>query len=894
MYIHGHFYNENDERISVLIVTRGDRSKELVIGGEELCFSEDPVETESQVNDTFDHLLLTQARIRLLCRNYIGEFFTSSCRDAIVNIYRGDVCMFAGYIEPMTLSQGYNEYMDEIELTCIDALCALQYSKYRNIGALGVFYSVVKAESAQRRFAVIMNEILDGVTSGIDILGGKSISVLYDGSKALDKDEEERNSIFEDLSINEMLFLGDDEDDVWQQDEVLEEMLKYLNLHIVQDGLTFYIYSWETVKGDKSICWHDLQTDDKTVMERKTVDITSNIAVGTDTKISVGEVYNEIRLTCDVTSIDGLIESPLDDDLLKSPYSNKQKYVTEYSSLGEGKTAEDAFREIIKKETSQGGYEGRYVTDYDGATVTDWWIQVKRNSGWRFTDVGSGDLLSKYCNENKNQQKLADVLSKQIGCCLLSWGKDKRDLTGRDNTMKGSVEMKNYLMVSVNGVDLMKRMTTGGVDEIDKELLKSSPVALYEGSASGGVFSPSDDDTTNYIVISGKISMNPNMYLTDSFANIENDNWTRQTVGYGEDADENRRFYTMRWYDAQTPSSNVTEKEGQEQWLKPMVENRPRRFQYNYSAIGDDGDKISKVGVLACQLIIGDKCVVEVGTEGHVSDLEWHPYHTLEELGGDVDKYYQQSFTIGIDPKIGDYLIGTDYEIQNNISDALNLDTKGTAIRIKRSDHVNGKVTFKILGPVNMIWNDITRRHKTWFRHTSWHENDYALLCFIESVMLEQFEVKIYSDNGLVNNTGDNDIVYISDTDESYVNKKDDIEFKINSALTSEECQMLDVTDGLKMSTPLNVRDGEGLKSIYDVNIGESVKAEQLYVNSYYKEYHAPRLEMTQKIEDKENGIVDLFCHYRHPYMGKTFFVEGISRNLEEGYAEMKLKEINV
>lgn len=59
MYLHGHFYNQKDERIEVHILTKGDRTKEVVIGekGGELSFTGDPVELTSEVNDTFDHLL---------------------------------------------------------------------------------------------------------------------------------------------------------------------------------------------------------------------------------------------------------------------------------------------------------------------------------------------------------------------------------------------------------------------------------------------------------------------------------------------------------------------------------------------------------------------------------------------------------------------------------------------------------------------------------------------------------------------------------------------------------------------------------------------------------------------------------------------------------------------
>lgn len=32
MYLHGHFYNEQEERIEVHILTRGDKSKEVFFG----------------------------------------------------------------------------------------------------------------------------------------------------------------------------------------------------------------------------------------------------------------------------------------------------------------------------------------------------------------------------------------------------------------------------------------------------------------------------------------------------------------------------------------------------------------------------------------------------------------------------------------------------------------------------------------------------------------------------------------------------------------------------------------------------------------------------------------------------------------------------------------------
>ena len=891
MYLHGHFYNQKEERIEVHILTGGDRTKETVIGEKngELSFTDDPVELTSQVNDTFDHLLCQQATVRLLARNFVPDFFCASCRDAVVNIYREGKCLFAGFIEPQSYSQGYNEEFDEIELSCIDALTALQYAKYRDVGSLGVLYNVVKAEAEQRTFLAMLKEILGGVTAELDIVGGNAMRYLYDGSKAVDDLAGNRYAIFGQLTVSELLFLGDEEDDVWQQDEVLEEILKYLNLHIVQDGFTFYLFSWESVKGDERIYWRDLLTSTSVTTARQTTDIVTGLVTDTDTTISVGEVYNKIMLTAKVESMESVIESPLDNDLLKSPFSNKQKYMTEYSSDGEGSRALNAFDAMTH------GQE----TSYSGGCVTDWYVQMMNNSQWLFPKSGSGNLMEEYCSEGRNQHVLPNWLAKNQGAAIMALGKVEKKTDGKDNSPTSKVEMTNYLVVSVNGNCDDKEATTY---PNTNSLKAGIPRAVYNGSMTGGVFSPTDEGTTNYIVLSGKLVLNPVMALTDTYKAIYNydggkwgnlftgiGKWSGVTVPSRNNGDG--RYYTQQWWKAALPNETVVWDMETAHGFVPFTDTGPQLYEFKYSAIGDGSDHISKVGVLACMLIIGDKCVVEKGTEGQVTDFEWRKYKTLEECSNE-DEYYQQCFTIGFDPKIGDKIVGTKFDVQNNVNYELGIDAEGIAIPIKKADKVSGRVKFMILGPVNALWDVVTRRHKTWFRHTKWNSTTIPLLAHVSSIMVEQFEVKIYSDNGLVNNTGDNDLVYMSDTKESFVNVKDDIEMKINSALTAAECQALDVTDSVKMSTPLNTLTGEGLLAVYDYSRGMSAKPEQLYVDYYYKEWHAPRVVMTQKLTDTDGGIVSLFAHYRHPMMDKTFFVQGISRNLEEGYAEMTLKEI--
>ena len=897
MYIHGSFLSQQSDTITVHIVTGNDRTQTIEIGTEkaDVYFSEDPAEIENEVNDTFDVLLRNSAKIRLLCGNLIKDLFSTSCRDAVVNIYKNDTCIFAGFIEPQTLSQPYNDRWDELELNCIDALSALQYSKYKNVGALGVIYAFVKAEAAQRSFYDIATEILQGVTDGLDILGNQNIKFWYDGSKAVDAQTANRYQVFKQLSISDLLFLGDDESDVWQQDEVLEELLKYLNLHIVQDGFNFYIFSWESVKAtlDK-IIWHDIVANSTKTTAQQAVTIALANVADCDTTISIGDVYNQLLLTAKVEDIESVIESPLDDDLLASPYINKQKYLTEYSSDGEGKTAYNAFYDMTHDKK----------TTYGGGAITDWYLQVMRNKQWTFPMNGNTDIdiVDYFGSEGTNQHALPDWLGQAPGAAIMALGSVKINTANDDNSPTSKVNMTNYLVVSVNGngIDNDENKTYPSVADIQKNI----PYAVYNGNKAGGVFSPSDEKTTNYIVLSGKVILNPIMRQTNTYTNLHNKEWKsglpieikeneiyvwHQTVPSRNNGDG--RYYTRQYWQAETPDKEVSWHEGADSGFYPYTGEGPEEYEFKYSAIGDSTDTISKVAVLACMLVIGDKCVVETGTDGQTTDFVWQKYKERSECQSD-DEYYQQCFTIGFDPKIGDKLVGAEFSIQNNIDYKMGIDAEGIAIPITKGDKISGQVRFMILGPVNATWDVITRRHPTFFRHTKWSSSSVPLLAHVSSILIKSFEVKVYSNNGLISNgNDDNDIIYMSDTKETFVNKKDDLEFKINSALTAAECAKLGVSNTVKLSTPLNISTGDGVLEVYDRNGNVKAKPEQIYVDSYYTEYHKPRIVMEQKLRDIDN-VVSLFNHYRHEALGKEFFVQGIGRNLIEGRADLTLKEI--
>ncbi|MBD5370461.1 MAG: hypothetical protein HDR80_04835 [Bacteroides sp.] len=886
----GEFLNLHNQTVSVQITTGGSTAKAVVIGTDAtgLWFADDPVTITSGVSSDTDHLLRHGAEIRLLARDFREDLFARSAREATVRISVGGTCLFSGFIEPQTYSQPYNELYDELTLNCIDALSALQYEPY---GGTGADYAALRRAATTRDMWSILSSLLARVTTTLP-------AIWYDGSKTLTATG--AANIFPQILISELLFLGDGENDVWTCEEVLDEMMRYLDLRILQQGQDFYIFSAGSLAGSATLTFRNIATG-STGTVTKTFPrtpklMTSAMAADTDAQISIGEVFNRIELTCDTTPMDTLVENPLDESSLTSPYTARQLYLDDYSLCVAGMKEADAWQMMTDM------MEGRPV-QHDSARHSRWYLRVMDHPGWRFPG-GSGvaDMVEAYCRGNANQQKLPYELSRRIGAGLIAWGKEEVNVDGKDDTVTGRLSMNRALVINVPGNDYI----TEALAYPDAAALQAAaPVAVYEGNTSGGVFSPADDGTVNYIIFSGKITLNPVALVTLTNAG----GGSSRAVVPGPE--EGKSYYRVQhfWKAAiptATPSidtacgsswppkatSQIHTGAGYYSWpgLQPFTETGPRLLKYNFASAGDWTDTVSKLGVVACMLRIGGKCLVEEGYDGAVSRFKWKTFKERSACADD-DEYYAQSFTIGINPKLGDYIIGTEFPIGNNITLDMGLDTEGMAVPIRRSDALSGAVRFEILGPVNLTWDNVTRRHPTWFRHTAWTTTTVPVLPSLSNIILSDFDIKLQSDNGRVDLLDPEDLVYVSDTDETFENVRDDLTFRLTSALTADEARELGVPVQMMLSTPVDATTGLGLTAIYDHTKGALVKPEKSYVDTLYNRLHLPRITLEQSLEDTAGNVSPFSRYELEALPGRIFWVQSIERNLRQGTARLTLRE---
>ncbi len=205
----------------------------------------------------------------------------------------------------------------------------------------------------------------------------------------------------------------------------------------------------------------------------------------------MADVYNQIILECDLEAQEVVFDSPLEKESLSSPYTNRNQYLREHK-------------------------KGKDETH-------DWYYQYQTNSNWILRYYHNGvvsevnDILtSKNLYDNKgvaiNQWKIPLEISQyKLSPMLCSLGKVNSENSTKDNTLRNNVKLSDYLIITINGSENKDIADTAIAEwnQITQALENEGGMMEYRSSTTAGVISPIDNNTTNYIVFSGKLMMQP-------------------------------------------------------------------------------------------------------------------------------------------------------------------------------------------------------------------------------------------------------------------------------------------------------------------------------------------------------------------------------------------------
>lgn len=908
MKLQGSFVDKKDNTIEVIINNKLKSGSDILIGcatdNTTVMFSDDPLTIEENLDTTFDTLIMKSGKLELVTSINLCDYLFASSHDTVtITINKNNKCIFKGYVEPNVYSQDYAERLVTMTVNFTDFLSTLQYKKLSD-GTNNSWASCV-ADTNTRTFKEYFSKF------GFFDFG----TVWYDGSKkAYDPTSTTtytNKELLSQIGVSDNLFLDDDEDSEMTGEDIIKEILQYLDLHIVQEGTNFYLFDWSTMKKSSTTTFYNINDTSKTTsINTSNVQVTKDFYSDDSTQISIDDVYNQIKVKCDIDDIETIVESPLDKDSLSSFYSKKMRYCTEYFAAGAGNRAHDSINDLLRK-----GYSG-----YDSCEICDWYMRPMLNSNWKFNISTSQliqDIYPKSGDNYYRQWYVGKYLSNNnIIPSIFSMGHiDMKKGIGSDDT-PGKVDMSNYLYISLNGNE---DDSESGHSPTDAQIQAHSPLIEYTGQNQAISLSPTDDTTINYIVFSGTLYYQPIQYESSSGpkSNIEiiqGKGYLKKTGTYEDclkngvvrtehgshsnvmKGTDNQGYYTRKFWtpDYPTDDSKAPYMTSGINIGVPRNKYVTRNYKYNYSTTTDGNnsiDRYKKLPMIECEMTVGNKRLIETNIDQYGnSTFQW------VKIGSEpTDKFGNKitTFSLGCNPKIEDYIIGTEFDMQNTVTTNMNLDTEGTAIPIRKSDALSGKISFKILGPVNLTWDDITRRHPSFWRHTKWTSNTRFILAHCENLIIKDFACKIHTDNAGNEVDQTKDLIYVSDMTHNYIKSKDDITMKINTLLTSDEAYQLGVKNSVNLSSAINMATDLPLYGIDKTGVeatGDNHKPEKFYVDAYYNEYSKPKLLLETQFRNL--NTFNRFSTFKFNYFtGKTFYPINVSYNLMDNTVNYKLKE---
>lgn len=576
MIITGSFKNVDNVDITVYIYKNdGDNttyniSDDALSDENHFAFVADGVKINHNFSDLFTPIISGDATISLISNIWVGDMlYATDLGDIIVYIKKGNNLEFIGYVEPRTYSQPINQKINSIDIHCLDWLMASESFKLSKV----LPYSYEELFSNASYISVL------DTLEMCQLFNKQIVTPAETFTKNLFIDNNVQDIL--DKKIHTSLWLGDDEDDEKSISDIITEICKYLNCRIVSpNGLYFYILSNDASSNYTTVYNANTQTVVSTSLSSvlPAVDIS-------DENVSLDDVNSQISVTCKLDTLDDVIEQPLEDGSLESPYTNGELYMTEYISEPEDGKSDSYNEGKFFFLVAYGNYfwsDPLYDASCTKASMKNWYMRYVYNKNWHFNNnfeqfktnnnVIDGnlyareyypmlDLNSNYCVASNDQ---ADYYKGYINNYAGGWAAGLHTLPYQtmelhpyiislgegdlkkhpDSTPEKQPTYKNYMIIPCPETWLSYNVSgyvteQDAYDWINAQLEKydpnspnygGKPLVQYKSSVTMNL-TPAEETTKNYIVFEGKLKLLPSVRATGTAKQYTDKDGTYDYIG---------------------------------------------------------------------------------------------------------------------------------------------------------------------------------------------------------------------------------------------------------------------------------------------------------------------------------------------------------------------------
>ncbi|MCH5241791.1 MAG: hypothetical protein J1F67_05135 [Muribaculaceae bacterium] len=238
------------------------------------------------------------ATVGILSENYIFDLYSGQAKGVKVTLHEetpsGDIVRWTGYVSPTVYDQGYDDYLEEISLDCVDGVAVLKDIPFRReekdiTTFLDIITYCLKESGCFRAFYISDNvQLTAGGTEPVIEKFRISTSNFFSQKK----------------DVNQT-----DDDVAWSCYDVLYHILQWLGYTLTVHGDEVYIVDYDAVT-NRYDTYHRYSLEDGS---RQYVTLSASKKIkGEDyaangTKLSLDEVYNKVTVKDEFNTYDNLL-----------------------------------------------------------------------------------------------------------------------------------------------------------------------------------------------------------------------------------------------------------------------------------------------------------------------------------------------------------------------------------------------------------------------------------------------------------------------------------------------------------------------------------------------------------------------------------------------------------
>lgn len=908
--IQGKFSDINDNKYTVTF----DVAENITINDDNddtIRFAETPVIIETEYDDK-NNIYKRKCKINLRTTRLITSLFTNDDRGVHVTVQKDGqaVTWFDGYVEPRSYNQDYESITNVLTVNCVDWLGTLDNHKYKeNLG-----FKEGKAQATTVSLVEILRNILP---SGL-LLAPRWL--YYNDGTSTPKE------VLQNIYFSEYFAYGDDEDNWYNEEEMLAEILKYLNVNLAMVSDSFFLFPPVTQSEQGAYNVYNLETGASvTALSNTLTTVDKDDVSSDDMQISYNDIVKKQFTKCSLITLGKEGLDMFNGDDITSDFVNLNTLL--YTADGEDKNIKHYGIKICKNDK----WRFRYIKNQ--------WQNPNHSQNY---EIGDYTTLTEYDQDNLaiNQNKILQTMCKnrlapvllKIGNTDMSRWQDVNEMGDNDFSVR-ELSTSPTIYIPYNGIQVSSSYPTATdgeafTDNLARIMLNDGGMIEYTGNTDVADLRPESDIYDNYIIVSGKIQFFPANQQLEGYANGQ---WWSDIA-----TDENGVIVYCRDYINHTPVEcgqiigatverwQAKPRNGETKVVRTYHDEYPQFFTnkqnvkngVNYTPVIDndgymstylpkvfnsgnyDGVKfritqyIKDVPVLVCQCKIGDKYLVEVKKNTSPTSFE------TKYLWLTQNEAYTQyniptgklTFCVTISPNNDSNFFGQSYDFTDNEVSLNYIGERGIAIPIKKTDNLQGKMQFKVIktfyyNPTyGQYQPDVYNSHY----YTNW-EYDHiteSLSERIGSVMIEQFQVKIITGLKFEDEGSDNNSTRLLHYNEENTNQEDQVNYDFASRLTLKEYMDKKITLDPAYNYPY-VKDKNGVLQ-YNRKVTDTISDREDYLEEMF-------IQDTINAKSTPKRTIDVTLWHDHTHaMNQVPYVKNFAFNYLDGTYHIQEESIDV